>query len=156
APATALTLGKAVGGTLTNPGDQATYTFAAAAGQRVYFDGLGSSVFGLRAALADPNGTAVFDVAASADAGPYNLARAGTYALTVHSQSTTRATGGYAFALDDAAAAAPIALTPGGGTTVGHALAPGSATDLYRISGSAGERVYFEELSDSPAFAAYA
>ena len=49
----ALTLGEAVTGTLTNPGDQATYTFTGSPGQDVFFDGL-SGAPGLVAALRNP------------------------------------------------------------------------------------------------------
>ena len=75
-------------------------------GRRIYFDGLGFAS-NLYAVLTDPYGNQVFDYVAS-DAGPYTLAWPGTYSLTVFSYSTTRATGNYAFSLDDISTATNI------------------------------------------------
>ncbi len=52
------------------------------------------------------------------------------------------------------APASTIALTPGAGTTVSGTLASGLATNFYQFSGTAGERLYFEGVSDSPSDAA--
>ena len=46
--------------------------------------------------------------------------------------------------------ATTIALTPGSGTTESGTLATGLSTNLYQFSGTAGQSLYFEGLSDSP------
>ena len=81
-PTSALTLGADVTGTLTNPGDEASYTFTGTAGQNLFFDGLSASS-GIDAELLDPSGGEVFNVAASPTTGPYTLSEPGTYTLTV-------------------------------------------------------------------------
>ena len=70
APSTALVLNTEVTGTLTNPGDQAIYTFTGSIGQQVQFNGLepGSTQI---AYLYDPQGTQVFDSYLENNAGPY-------------------------------------------------------------------------------------
>ena len=54
-PTAALTLNSEVTGTLTNPGDEATYTFTGSIGQQVQFNGLQSGSSQL-ATLYDPEG----------------------------------------------------------------------------------------------------
>ena len=47
-------------------------------------------------------------------------------------------------------------MTAGSGTTESGTLATGLTTNLYQFTGTAGELVYFEGLSDSPAYGAIA
>ncbi len=139
---------------LADPGDQATYTFTGSPGQVLYFDPRDATP-GLRAALVDPLGVAVFTGAlSSGDPGPFTLTRAGTYTLTISANSG--ATGAYDFVLDDAAAATPVAPGPGAGTVESGTLASGLATALYAFAGAAGERVYFQGQQDAPASGAVA
>ncbi len=141
-------------GTITNPGDEATYTFTGSPGQRIYFNNLGlpSDVY---VELTDPYGNQVFNYV-SGDAGPYTLAWQGTYSLTIFSYSTTRGTGNYAFSLDDISTATPITLTSGLGTPVSGTLSSGLSANLYQFSGTAGQSLYFEGIKDSPASGALA
>ena len=76
-PSTSLTLGQEVTGNLTNPGDEATYTFTGAPGQRVGFNRIGSNSK-LSLQLTDPFGGLVFSQGTNLGiAGPYTLAWAG-------------------------------------------------------------------------------
>ena len=150
-PTSALTLGTGVTGTIANPGDSHSYTFTGSVGQRIYYDGLASAGYYLFAELTDPHGTTLFNNSSSADEGPFTLAYSGTYTLTVYSYATQRATGAYAFTLDDASAATSIALTPGSGTTESGTLATGLSTNLYQFTGTAGQSLYFQSLKDTPA-----
>ena len=154
-PTVSGTLPLSASGTIANPGDEATYTFTAAAGQRIFVDGLGTSISGLNATLTDPFGNTIFNNTAASDDGPYTLTLPGTYTLTVYSSGTSRATGKYALVVDDVAAATAITLTSGSGTTETGTLATGVSDNLYQFSGTAGERLYITGLSDSPSFAAY-
>ena len=152
-PTTALTLGQEVTGTLTNPGDQASYTFTGSVGQQVYFDSR-DQTSGLYAELLCPDGSQVFDAYFPYnDYGPYTLNQAGTYTLTVYGSGLSA--GAYDFSLDDIGKAPTIALTAGSGTTVTGTLASGLTTNLYTFSGTAGQRIYFQGLQDSPGSSAY-
>ncbi len=155
-PTSALTLGTTVSGTITNPGDAATYTFTGTAGQRIYYDGLASGSPYIFAELTDPYGNIFFEDSSSYDEGPYTLTSSGTYTLTILSYSTYRGTGAYAFTLYDTSTAPTIALTSGSGTTESGTLATGLSTNLYQFSGTAGQSLYFEGVSDSPSYGAYA
>ncbi len=149
------TLPVTASGTIANPGDEATYTFTGSAGQRIFVNGFAASISGLDAMLTDPYGNTIFNSSASSNGGPYTLTVPGTYTLTVYSSGTTRATGSYDVVVEDVATAAPITLTAGSGATVSGTLATGLTANLYSISGTAGERIYLEGLSDSPSYAAY-
>ena len=152
-PTSTLTLGTEVTGTIANPGDAHTYTFTGTAGQRIYYDGLASASTYLFAELTDPYGTALFNnTSSSSDSGPYTLVYSGTYTLTIFSYYIERATGAYAFTLDDTSAATSV--TPG--TVVTGTLATGLTTNLYQFSGTAGQSVYFESIANSPTSSAYA
>ena len=156
-PTSTLTLGTGVSGTIANPGDSHSYTFTGSAGQRLYYDGLASANYYLFVNLTDPYGnTLINQTSSSSDQGPLTLSYSGTYTLTVYSYSNQRATGAYAFTLDDASAAKSIALTPGSGTTESGTLATGLTTDLYKFSGTAGQSVFFQGQLDSPASGAIA
>ena len=149
-PTSTLTLGTEVNGTIANPGDSHTYTFTGTAGQRLYYNALASSSTYVFAELTDPYGNAFFNTSASSNEGPYTLSYSGTYTLTIYSYANQRATGAYAFTLDDASTATNIALTPGSGTTETGTLATGLSTNLYQFSGTAGQSLYFESLGIPP------
>jgi protocatechuate 3,4-dioxygenase beta subunit len=159
-PTTSINLGQTVSGTIADPGDEATYTFTIspaqiAAGQRIFVNGLDPSISYLDAILTDPNGNTIYNSNAASNEGPYTLTYAGTYTLTVYSNGTNRATGKYSFVVDDVTApASSIALTSGAGTTVSGTLATGATDNFYQLSGTAGERLYFEGVSDSPSYSA--
>ncbi len=104
-PSTTINLGQTVSDTIANPGDQATYTFDAKAGQRIYFDALEPYVGGLNAVLTNPNGSTLFNYNAAYDEGVFDLAVGGTYTLTVYGNGRT--TGDYAFRMIDAGGGAP-------------------------------------------------
>jgi hypothetical protein len=139
-----LTLGTAVSGTLANPGDQNTYTFAGAAGQRLYFDGLTSDP-GLNAQLIDPNGTVVnINGALTTDVAPFTLAQSGAYRLVVTGGG--HSTGSYSFNLLDVAAQPTLAID---GATQSAAFTPGIQSQLYTITGTAGQKIFFDNVTDS-------
>ena len=145
-----LTLGQEVTGSLSNPGDRFHYTFTGTAGQRIYFDNRGGTAGAIYASLTGPYSTSVFDdyLPSYNDSGPYTLTQAGTYTLTISGSGLS--VGNYDFSLDDLAQATSIALTAGSGTTETGTLATGLTTNLYTFSGTAGQRIYFQGLQDSP------
>ena len=148
----ALTLGEGVTNTLATPGAVDTYTFTAAAGQRVYFDELtGYGCTGsLRWQLSDPDGQVLFDqrfatlegCSSGFDAGSVTFPKSGTYSLRVFAFNDW--VEGYSFRLVPVVDQ-NLALTLGEGVT--NTLASPGATDTYTFTATAGQRVYFDELT---------
>ena len=140
-------------GTIVNPGDSQSYTFTGTAGQQIYYDGLASASSSLYAELTDPFGNFLFSsVASSRDEGPFTLTYSGPYTLTIDSDQTffsPEVTGAYGFTLYETSATPAITLTAGTGAMENSTLTTGLSTNLYQFIGTAGERVYFEGLSDS-------
>ena len=104
-PTAALTLNSEVTGTLTNPGDEATYTFTGSIGQQVQFNGLqiGSSQL---VTLYDPEGIGVFSTSLQSDGGPYTLAMPGLYRLVLTTNGPNA--GNYDFRLLDLASSVKL------------------------------------------------
>ena len=125
----------------------------------MYFDNLGFAA-GLSASLTGPDGYTAFDDdygIGNQDQGTYTLPVAGTYTLTVLGSESSYynivgATGSYAFDLSDVSTAPALAT----GSVVSGTLATGLTTDIYQLSGTAGEVVYFEGLKDVPSNGAWA
>ncbi len=157
APTNALTLGTEVTGEIVNPGDSHTYTFHGDAGQTIYFDGLASGP-GLYAVLSDPHGNQIFSSyyrGISSDEGPVTLMWTGTYTVTVYGGAyygSNGYTGNYDFFLSDASKATSLSL----GTVLNGGLATGLSTNLYQFNGTAGEVIFFQGQSDTPANGAQA
>src|SRR5262249_23712702 len=76
------------------------------------------------------------------DQGPIILPISGTYKATVKAPYAG-ATGDYAFRILDLSAAPQLAL----GTTTSGTLDPGERTDIYRFTGSPGQRLFFDPLA---------
>ncbi len=153
-PTDSLTLGATVSGTIANAGDSHTYTFQGTAGQHLYFDGLPVNTSGnFLYQFYDPTGTRInygYDSYGSGGdffASSPDLPLTGTYTLTVTGSGNT--TGSYGFRLLDQASAATVSLTAGVATTITGTLATGFTTDLYTFSGTTGEIVTLQGISDA-------
>lgn len=133
-----LTLGSDVSGSLALPEQSNVYTFTASAGQVLDFDGIAADP-GIEFNLSGPSGLFPTSRPASQDSGPIVLQESGTYTLTL----TGNAAGAYRFKLLDAAAAPLVSV----GDTVSQALNPGTSTNLYQITGAAGEHLILQNLS---------
>ncbi len=137
----ALTLGATVNGDLTMGGQIDSYTFTGTVGQTLYFDGLSADNSSIALTLTAPGGNTVsprhYDVAS--DGQPVTLTEAGTYTLQI-AASTAGATGNYGFRLLDRTAQPAVTL----GNTVSGTLDPGTSTELYQITGSAGQRLFVD------------
>ncbi|BCL35091.1 Ig-like domain-containing protein [Nostoc sp. MS1] len=139
---TPLTLGTTITSSLVEPGDNEVYTFTGTPGQRILFDNLNNSSTSIYAQLQSPSGISLGNYFYYGnDSQPFTLTETGTYRVTI--QSTNNATGNYSFRLLDASAAPTITL----GTTVTNTLNPGLETDVYRINGTAGQRLFFDSLA---------
>src|SRR3546814_4190515 len=73
------------------------------------------------------------------------FAAAGDYVLTVDGTGDTA--GDFAFRLLDLAAATPLTL----GAVTSGTIEPANATALYRVTGAAGDRLFFDYLTNSSA-----
>jgi hypothetical protein len=151
---TAITLGAAVSGTLSAAGEVDDYVFAVAGPTRLYFDSLAPSNSGeFHWSLLGPRGTEIADrstyYSESYEFGNGNpvidVPLAGRYQLRIRGNGNT--TGNYSFRVLNLADG--VAVTPG--TPVTASLDPGNETDVYRFTANAGDRVFFDRQTFSPA-----
>ncbi|QUY44819.1 RHS repeat-associated core domain-containing protein [Acaryochloris marina] len=144
----ALTIGNTVSGTIDEVGDQAEFTFAGTTGQQLFYDALGLSS-NVSLSLEAPDGTRLFNFFADVDddSGPITLTQDGAYRLIIGGDNFS--TGDYSFrVLDVPATAQSVTLdNPVTGT-----LDPSREADLYRLTGSAGQRIVIDSLSISESF----
>jgi tRNA A-37 threonylcarbamoyl transferase component Bud32 len=138
--------GKYVDGEIKTPGQTATYTFEATAGQTIYFD-FQSSSEGTYFILTAPDGrTKVFNVYNS-DQGPIVLEEAGTYTLTVDPDSSNKPR--YEFVIWEVnppvVEGGPIEF---GKFIDGEIKIPGQIA-TYTFEATAGQTIYFDFQSSS-------
>ena len=117
-----------------------TYTFTSSAGRVVFLDRLENQPTPIVIELKNPANQLLATVAAGADGGPFILDRSGTYTLTVRGDSPSSA-GNYRFQLVDVAA---VAQDLSIGAVTNGILADGMGTAIYRVTGSAGNRWWFD------------
>ncbi|HYB97681.1 MAG TPA: hypothetical protein VEC57_00965 [Candidatus Limnocylindrales bacterium] len=143
-------------GNIEVPSTRDFYTFTGAAGQEVYFDELSlSGLLNLPYRLLDPNGTVVFNNnLGGGEPGRRTLTLTGTYTLEVGTD-TSDATGTYSLRILSVPADDEFAIAIGDTVASGAPMSgagtietPG-AHDIYTFTASAGEEIYFDELSQS-------
>jgi hypothetical protein len=140
-------------GRIEAPGSRDVYTFAAAAGQRVYFRMLeyGKDMGAIEWKLTDPDGTAVFETRLTyTEPGVHVLRKAGTYTMTVGSDREP-ATGTYRLQLFNVPPPRTIPIRVGDAIKedqpaagAGKIDSPG-AKNVYTFNATAGQ-VYFRML----------
>jgi RHS repeat-associated protein len=104
-----MVIGDTISGTVTEKGEQDTYTFTGTAGQQLFFDSLGGDY--LLVKLLDPAGREIFSADGRSDRGPENgltFSMNGAYRLIVDGDDEY--TGNYKFRLLDKAAAIEVPL----------------------------------------------
>jgi large repetitive protein len=136
-----LTLGATIAGNITLPGEQDTYTFTGSVGQRLIYDALDRDFDGINAQLFSPSGVSILNQNSDTNSNPFTLTETGTYRLVIDGSGAT--TGDYSFRLLNAGAATPLTF----GTVISSDLTPGLETDLYRFTGTAGQRLFFDSRS---------
>jgi len=134
----AMTLGTAVTGAITEPGQTANYTFTLASATSAYFDPLTDNS-NLNWTLTGPNGVVIanrsFTNSDSYDQSSVDLQlAAGAYTLSVQSVNDT--TGAFSFNLLNFANATPLVYN----TPTAVSL-PVLTSQLYSFSGNAGDRI---------------
>ena len=148
--ATALVVGTPVSATLATAGQRDTYTFNLGTASRLYMDSLTDMSRGSRISwtLSGPDGfytSRNLSSSDSADLGSTNpllRAPAGDYTLVI--DGVGDATGDYSFALRNVAS---DAVAIGMSTAINGTLAPARRTDIYKFDALAGDRYYFDVLS---------
>jgi hypothetical protein len=151
---TAITLGAAVSGTLSAAGEVDDYVFAVGGPTRLYFDSFAPSNSGeFHWSLLGPRGTEIADRSTyysdSYEFGNANpvidVPLAGSYQLRVRGNGNT--TGNYSFRVLNLADG--VAVTPG--TPLTASLDPSNETDVYHFTANAGDRLFFDRQTLSPA-----
>ncbi|WP_460203034.1 Ig-like domain-containing protein, partial [Scytonema sp. NUACC21] len=143
-PPSVMVFGDTVLGRINNPGEQDAFTFSMVSGQRIYFDSLkfSGNYWEWAVRIYSPSGQLVVNSDARYE-GPLNLTETGNYRLVIDGNGS--ATGDYGFSLLDLDVV-PIAPMDSNETGV---LNPGSEDDVYRFTGIAGQRLYFDRLSNN-------
>ena len=133
------------GGTLSASGEVDEYSFTAASGTLVYFDGQ-SNDSTKRISLLKPNSTNNFvfsGLDAQSDSGAYQLTQTGSYKLQVYGSPAT-ATGNYSFQLVDLKASPTLVLN----APINVSLNP-RETKAYKFTGTVGQKVWLDGLNTS-------
>ncbi|MFA7603825.1 MAG: CARDB domain-containing protein, partial [Novosphingobium sp.] len=142
----ALTLGETASGAIALPGDRTRYSFSLERDALLLFDSL-TNRGDLGWSLSGPLGIVESrdfsrsDAFNRNDATPF-FAMAGAYVLTVYGAG--QAVGDYAFRLADIATATPLVLD----AVTSGTLEPANSTQLYKFAGVAGDRLFFDYLTN--------
>ena len=118
-------------------GERDTYRFEGTVGQPLFFDAIvGDSQ--LRAKLYSPSEGVVIDSTMANDWSPFTLEETGSYRLVI--DYNEQRTGDYSFTLSDRSLVPSLEFeTPIAGT-----LNPGKSTQLYQLTGTAGQQLSFD------------
>ncbi|MEG4293357.1 DUF4114 domain-containing protein, partial [Microcoleus sp. D2B6] len=133
------------GGTLSAPGQRDEYSFTAASGTLIYFDGQ-SNDSTKRVGLLNPDSTnfpGFTGLDAQSDSGAYQLTQTGSYKLQVYGSPATT-TGNYSFQLVDLKASPTLALN----APINVSLNP-RETKAYKFTGTVGQKVWLDGLNTS-------
>ena len=139
---TPLTLGTAVTGATTRPGQVDSYTFNLSQDTEIFFDVLAPYSGNLKWSLAGPRGVEVVNQELYNDGSVLKLV-AGDYTLSFRAAGAQ--VGSYAFRLFNLANTTPINL----GTAVSDTLDLPAGTKVYSFAATAGEHLYFNSLNYS-------
>jgi hypothetical protein len=139
---TPLILGTTITSNIREAGEVDEYTFVAAVGQQLYYDGLDNKKADINAQLIGPSKQSLFFTGnVDRDRGPVTITEAGVYRLIIFGSADT--TGDYSFRLLNTATAPVIRLD----TNITGTLNPGLKTDVYQIDGKVGQKLRFDSLS---------
>ncbi|AFY50369.1 RHS repeat-associated core domain protein [Nostoc sp. PCC 7524] len=140
----AITLGNTVSGSISEKGEQDTYTFTGTAGQQLFYDALGGDYFRLR--FYDPTGREIYNADSRSDRGTNDglvLSMNGTYRVVIDGEpnyGNGEATGNYSFRFLDKAVATPVTFN----TDISGTFDAGLGSQLYRFNAQAGQHFYLD------------
>ncbi|MGD1919487.1 MAG: beta strand repeat-containing protein [Pleurocapsa sp.] len=148
ANATDLTLGTTTTGTLANLNSTDLFSFTAEAGQKFFLDGQGTTFNGTYTIYNQVNQAIVsrtfgFD-------GEFTAENAGTYILAARGSNNTDLT--YSFNLIPQESTTEALVF---GETITGEIAPAGDEDLYSFTGSIGQKIYFDGLTNDASSFAY-
>ncbi|MBF2067245.1 MAG: putative Ig domain-containing protein [Calothrix sp. C42_A2020_038] len=131
-------LSSGVGGSITQFGEQDTYTFTGSVGQRLILDNFtGTNSIGYQ--IISPSGAVIYNRLSTAQQlEPFTLNEAGTYRVVIDGDG--RSTGSYSFRLLDLASSTNLTLN----TNISGVLSQASQAQLYRFTGTKGQNLYFD------------
>ena len=147
-PAIPINLDQVVTGAIATAGEKVEYSFDVTAGESVYFDAL-SGGFSLGWSLVSPTGQSVFSNSFFTDVTTTELIEDGTYVLTVGRTNGTTV-GNFSFQLADVpeTTVQTIQLDE----VITSAMTTPGQQRSFEFNVTAGERVYFDQLSGSIGF----
>jgi len=143
-PPPVLNLGDTVLGRASIPGDNGEFSFSGVAGQRIYFDPLqfSGSAGDWNFEVYSPSGEQLLATNLATNQ-ILNLGETGTYRIIVDANGDH--TGTYGFSAIDLGLV-PIAPLD---TVIEGSLSPGSEDDIYRFTGNAGQKLFFDKISNT-------
>ena len=143
-PPPVLSLGDTVLGQASLPGDNGEFSFSGVVGQRIYFDPLqfSGSAGDWDFDVYSPSGEKILD-GDLRNNHILSLSESGSYRIVVDAQGDH--TGTYGFSVIDLGLV-PIAPLD---TVIEGSLGPGSEDDIYRFTGNAGQKLFFDKISNS-------
>lgn len=140
-PAATLVFNTPVTADLSQPGQQASYTFNGTAGQRLFYDSLEADFDQIGVRLINPSGSIQhLNQNSDSDGGPFTLTDSGTFTLVLDGTGAT--TGDFKFRMVDMSGQPSLTLA----TPITRTLDPGYATEWYQFTAVGGERLYFDGL----------
>ncbi|MBE9097758.1 hypothetical protein [Tychonema sp. LEGE 07203] len=144
-------IGDTASGTISEAGEQDTYTFPGTIGQKLWFDSLENSPANLTLKLVDPDGVTVFGEwyngqYASYDREPVILTKEGNYKLIVDG-SADSAGDTYSFRLLDLAAGEQLTLDSPISGDFGSSK---REAKVYKFQGAEGSYLYFDLTAGDP------
>jgi len=147
--ATAYTLGTAITNTLAPANSTVFYQFTGAAGQQIYFNGLGASGFSYTpyVRLFAPLGNIVMSQGVGSDVDTFTLTESGTYTIAVEGRVyDTHASGSYAFNF------LPVSYPTNGmvlGQTIASTIATRGVRQYYTFTLPTAATLYFDALTNA-------
>jgi hypothetical protein len=119
-----------------------SFIYTASAGLPVFLDSQDISGQTLVVDLTSPDGTVVFSVQETADAGPYILPRSGSYTLTVRGPNGS--SGNFSLRLLDLSASPMLTLNSAVNTTLKNPY----ETDVYQFTSTPGQALYYDAITN--------
>ncbi|AFZ10490.1 Rhs family protein (plasmid) [Oscillatoria nigro-viridis PCC 7112] len=145
-PPAVLVLGDTVLGKISLPGERDEFTFSGTAGQRIYIDPLqySGAAGNWKFDIQSPSGETV---STNLDSNKIlNLTETGNYRIVTSTNGD--ATGSYGFSVIDLGLVPAVPFD----TTIKGTLSPGSEDDLFRFTGSKGQKLFFDNKTNSGGF----
>lgn len=133
----AMTIGSTITGSINGLAERDIYTFTAAAGEQLYFDGLTASSILIDARLVGPSGQSVINLDTKGDSGFFSITESGDYRLVVDGANNSNGLGEYSFRLLSASMAEEINLD----STISGTLEFANGVNLYRLPASERQQI---------------